>query len=222
MNIYEKQQAARIALQKSPIKKTGRNNFAGYDYYELDDFLPTIDVIMEKLKMTTVIYFVEGMGMMDIVNCEKPEEFIRYSCPMTNVEIKGANSIQNLGAAQTYIRRYLLQNAFNISEGDAVERVPVDAIAPPELKPAKTIKNEAKTEAAPPPDVNEPMVISPEQQKKLIETSKKFGWSAMMSKKLLRDEGFSSSATITTDKIDKILTKLQDMSIWDKYSEKEG
>ena len=45
MNIYEKLQKARVDLQSKGIKKSGKNTFAKYDYYELADFMPAVNSI---------------------------------------------------------------------------------------------------------------------------------------------------------------------------------
>ena len=42
MNIYEKLNKAKLALQSGGLKKSGRNDFAKYEYFELSDFIPTI------------------------------------------------------------------------------------------------------------------------------------------------------------------------------------
>ena len=39
-NLNESIIKIRVDLQKSKIKKSGKNKFAGFDYYELSDFLP--------------------------------------------------------------------------------------------------------------------------------------------------------------------------------------
>jgi hypothetical protein len=42
MSAHEKLMQARILLQQAEMKKTGHNKFAGYYYFELGDFLPTV------------------------------------------------------------------------------------------------------------------------------------------------------------------------------------
>ena len=42
MNIYEKIQLVKEEILESNLKKSGENKFAGFKYYELADFLPTI------------------------------------------------------------------------------------------------------------------------------------------------------------------------------------
>ena len=49
--IQEKLQQARIELQKQKLKKSGKNNYSGFTYYELADFLPQVNTIFNDLKV---------------------------------------------------------------------------------------------------------------------------------------------------------------------------
>ena len=49
MTVHSKLMTARMTLQNTPLKKTGHNKFAGYHYFELGDFLPTIQEIFAGL-----------------------------------------------------------------------------------------------------------------------------------------------------------------------------
>lgn len=120
MNIYEKLQNMRVELQGMNIKKSGNNKFAGYNYYELGDFLPAINSLMFKNKVTSIVSFGER-ATLTLVNCEKPEETIVFESPMEAATLKGALPIQNLGAVETYSRRYLYMAAFEIVESDAID-----------------------------------------------------------------------------------------------------
>lgn len=122
MNIYEKLQSMRVELQSMNIKKSGSNKFAGYSYYELGDFLPAINSLMFKNKVTSIVSFGER-ATLTLVNCEKPEETIMFESPMEAATLKGAHPIQNLGAVETYSRRYLYMAAFEIVESDALDAV---------------------------------------------------------------------------------------------------
>ena len=42
MNIYEKINAVKTELLKANLKKSWKNKFAWYEYFELSDFLPFI------------------------------------------------------------------------------------------------------------------------------------------------------------------------------------
>lgn len=121
MNIYEKLQTARVGLQKLNLKKTGKNKFSGYSYYELGDFLPAINQLMLDNKFTGVVNFCGDVARLTLVNCEKPEETIVFESPMKEATLKGAHPIQNLGAVETYSRRYLYMAAFEIVESDAID-----------------------------------------------------------------------------------------------------
>ena len=123
MNIYEKLAQARVDLQKRNLQKSGHNKFAGYDYFELRDFLPAINEIMAEHKLLGICRFDEKEATLEIIDAEDPKEGgkIRFRSPMSTAELKGCHPVQNLGAVQTYLRRYLYTAAFEIVEGDALD-----------------------------------------------------------------------------------------------------
>ena len=118
MNIYEKVQKAKEMILVANIKKSGRNNFANYTYYELADLLPHIISICNELKLFTKVDFTSEYATLEIINIEEPSEKIEYKSPMKDLQLKGANAIQALGGAETYQRRYLYMSAFDIIEND--------------------------------------------------------------------------------------------------------
>ena len=122
MNLYEKINKAKLVLQSGGLKKSGRNEFAKYEYFELADFLPVIIRLEEELKFTCVISFTAETATLEIVDSEKPEDRQQYTSPMSSAALKGMHDVQNLGAVQTYIKRYLYTNAFEIVECDAVDK----------------------------------------------------------------------------------------------------
>ena len=109
MNIYEKVLNITDEIQKANIKKSGRNSYTNFKYFELTDLTPIINI-----------------AKMYIINAENPEEQIEYTSPMGSVNLKGAHEIQNIGAVQTYLRRYLFLTAFNIAEHDELDYVQGD------------------------------------------------------------------------------------------------
>ena len=118
MNIYEKMQKAKVELQKKDLKKTGENKFSNYKYYELGDFMPAINEICLELKLFTHVNFNKENAILTIINTEKTDEQLEYISEMVKTTLKGCNEIQALGGVQTYQRRYLYMNAFEISEND--------------------------------------------------------------------------------------------------------
>ena len=132
-NIYSKMQKARCEFQEKPLKKSGHNKFAGYHYFELGDFLPTINSLLEKYNLCSNISFDNDMATLTIVNAENTDEKLVFTSPMSNANLKGCHDVQNLGAVQTYLRRYLWVNAFEIVESDGL-----DATTGKDDKPSKT------------------------------------------------------------------------------------
>lgn len=127
MNIYQKIQAVKKELSERELKKSGENKFSGFKYYELGDFLPSIIELCAKYGLFTQITFTEDKGILNIVDCNaeviqegSPNEYriVQYESPLKELELKGANAIQALGGAETYLRRYLYMNAFDIVEAD--------------------------------------------------------------------------------------------------------
>ena len=118
MNIYEKLQRARVKLQELDVKKSGFNEYAKYNYFTLGDMLPHINKIMDELKICSVISYGNEIATLTMVNSEKPEEVIVFTSPMSTINLKGNHDVQNLGAIQSYLRRYFYWTVFEIVESD--------------------------------------------------------------------------------------------------------
>lgn len=124
MNIFEKLQKCRVELQKTNLKKSGKNTFSKYDYFELSDFLPRINELMLENKLTGIFSYTDESASLTIYDTEKLEDFIVFSTPIEKAQLKGCHGIQNIGATQTYARRYLYIMAFEIAEHDAIDTTP--------------------------------------------------------------------------------------------------
>lgn len=134
MSVYKKLQQARIKLQNTKLAKSGKNKFAGYEYFELSDFLPTIQNICTEVGLCGVVSFTPDMAYLNLYETDG-EGCIVFSSPMSTAALKGCHEVQNLGAVQTYLRRYLWTAAFEICEHDAVdatvaEDAPKTVVAP--------------------------------------------------------------------------------------------
>ena len=152
MSVYKKLQDARIKLQNTALKKSGHNKFAGYYYFELGDFLPHIQNICADMGLCGVVSFNHEMAFLQIIDTEDGTS-IMFTSPMSSAALKGCHDVQNLGAVQTYLRRYLWVNAFEIVEHDALDAtLGSDAPKKPNAVAAKpfaaTVK--APTQAAAP------------------------------------------------------------------------
>jgi hypothetical protein len=120
MSVYKKLQDARIQLQNTKLSKSGKNKFAGYEYFELGDFLPAIQTICQKVGLCGVVSFNTDMAYLTIYDTDGGD-FATFTSPMSSAALKGCHDVQNLGAVQTYLRRYLWTNAFEIVEHDALD-----------------------------------------------------------------------------------------------------
>jgi len=120
MGVHKKLMDARILLQQAPLKKSGHNKFAGYSYFELGDFLPTINQIFARVGLCGVVSFDKELATLTITDTEDNTE-IKLTSPMAEANLKGCHPIQNLGAVETYTRRYLWVSAMEIVEHDALD-----------------------------------------------------------------------------------------------------
>jgi hypothetical protein len=123
MNIYQKIQAVKSGILKANLKKSWKNAFAKFDYYELSDIMPTIIELCNQWWLYTHITFSNEVATLTILNCEKPEETVQFQSPMRELELKGCNAIQSLWWIESYQRRYLYLMAFDISESDMFDAV---------------------------------------------------------------------------------------------------
>jgi hypothetical protein len=121
MNVYQKLNEARDKFHQSELKKTGKNSFAGYSYFELGDFVVPALRIFKEVGLTSIITFGREEAQMLIVNTDKPDEVITISTPMSEASLKGCHPVQNLGAVETYLRRYLWVAAMEIVEHDPLD-----------------------------------------------------------------------------------------------------
>jgi hypothetical protein len=120
MSVHRKINEARIALQGEKLNKSGYNKFAGYTYFELGDFLPTVNRIFNNIGLCGVISFGEELATLTITDVDD-NSFVTITSPMKEANLKGCHAIQNLGAVETYTRRYLWVTALEIVEHDVLD-----------------------------------------------------------------------------------------------------
>lgn len=145
MSVYKKLQEARILLQNTKLSKSGKNKFAGYEYFELGDFLPQIQQICNKVGLCGLVSFTATDAYL-VIHETEGDGFVTFTSPMSSASLKGCHDVQNLGAVQTYLRRYLWTNAFEIVEHDALDATTgaVEPAKKPEPKPVPLPTGEAK------------------------------------------------------------------------------
>lgn len=143
LNIYQKIQKVKKEISNKKLKKTGENKYSGFKYYELTDFVPTLIELCDTYQLFTMFELVSDKAILTIINSENLEEKIDYTMPTADLELKGANKIQSIGGVQTYLRRYLYMNAFDIVESDTLDRgnVEIEFTIEEEKDPQKIEEN---------------------------------------------------------------------------------
>lgn len=183
MKVYSSLQKCRVELQKKNLKKSGHNKFAGYTYYELADVLPTINQLMLENNLCSFVNFNNEIATLTIVSIED-NSTITFTSPMSSASLKGCHDVQNLGAVQTYIRRYLYTNAFEIVESDALD------------------STQGRDE--------EPRKLSDKQINRLLAIAKKKGFDiAAVKKKAIASYKKSNLEDLTKNEYDEIVNVLE-------------
>lgn len=124
----------RVKLQNAKLKKSGKNKFAEFDYFELADFLPKLNELMLEEKINDRFYIKDNYAVLEL---QKGGETNTYTMPFVlfdtpvNIktdpktgevrEVKSMQDIQYLGALNTYYKRYLYLNAFGITDGEVID-----------------------------------------------------------------------------------------------------
>jgi len=128
MSIYTKLNEARFQLQNSGMVKQGKNQ--NFSYFELKDFLPKINEINRSVGLCVVCSFDKELATLTIFDTESDQTIV-FTSPMAGAKLPNGQAIQNLGATETYERRYLYLTAYEIVEHDKI-----DAMTPAEHKKA--------------------------------------------------------------------------------------
>lgn len=177
-NIYGKIQKARTMFYSKGVKKSGKNSYSGYDYFELADFVPQCTSICNEVGLCPVVTFEEGYAVMTVYDTESDQQ-MKITSPLADATLKGCHPIQNLGAVETYSRRYLWMLFMDIVEADPLEAV---TGKPDGDKPA----TKAKEPARKPANANNEKVVTPAEPVPVASIwgtiCKSFGWVRNMDK----------------------------------------
>lgn len=147
--IFWKLSAARIMLQEQPLTKSGANKFAGYKYFELGDFLPAIQRIFNEVGLVDVISFTADTATLTLYDSDNGQSIV-FTSPMGSANLKGCHEVQNIGAVETYQRRYLYVTALAIVEADSLDAVTGNK----DVEPPKKAEKKPEPKDDPSFDVN--------------------------------------------------------------------
>jgi hypothetical protein len=122
MTVFKKLQTARYELSQANVKKSGHNTYGNWKYYQLDDFIPAINKIFDKVGLCGVVTFGE-MAMLTIYDTDDGSS-IQFFSPIVYAENNKGQPIQVLGSTHTYLRRYLWLLALELVEFDLIDSLP--------------------------------------------------------------------------------------------------
>lgn len=130
LNIYQKLAEARLRFLSTPIKKSGKNTYAEYKYFELEDIVPVATQIFSDLGLVFLVSFSpvgeEKCASGTLIDADSDDKIV-FTSPMIDLKTNdgkypnGMNSIQALGGAQTYMRRYLYYLVLDVVEADPID-----------------------------------------------------------------------------------------------------
>ena len=145
MSVHKKLMQARVKLQSVEMKKSGKNSFQGYSYFELGDFIPHIQTIFHEVGLCGVVSFNTEYAQLCITDVNDGTVIVITS-PMAEANLKGAQPIQLMGSIQTYQRRYLWMAAMELTEHDSIDSAPpVEAVKEqPKPSPVQELKAPTK------------------------------------------------------------------------------
>ena len=123
MNLYQKVAKIKGEMSSMKFSKTGRNSFTKFNYFQLDDFEPTLEKLCSQYGVVTYFMFALDAARMVVVDADDPNQKIEVDSPVDVSFGKTSSKMQDIGAMQTYARRYLFMSFFGITESDFLDEV---------------------------------------------------------------------------------------------------
>ena len=134
-NIFKKLARARKMVLGKVSTKSGFNKYAGFRYFELNDFIPQMIEIFDEVGLIGIEGHEDATIAPDTGIVLKPEYYtlkiyntdnmsdkpIIFTKKYADATTKGQLPIQAVGSESTYMRRYLWLDALEIVENDATD-----------------------------------------------------------------------------------------------------
>lgn len=120
--LLEKLREARTAIRNTNIKKKGRNEYSGYDYFTPEQVGLLVSNVCEELGMLP-LYNLEAdeFGLkqtMLLINMDDTSDMLSFELRTKHGEIKATNETQQMGGTDTYSERYLKMKVFQIEDNN--------------------------------------------------------------------------------------------------------
>jgi hypothetical protein len=120
MNALKKLQKARFELTQKTLKKSGKNTFSKYSYFELSDFLPTVHQMFHESGLCAVFTIDAEKAGLTVFDTDG-DTSVLFETPTIMASNPKGQAIQDLGSTHTYLRRYLWIMALELTDSDHVD-----------------------------------------------------------------------------------------------------
>lgn len=119
----QKIEEAKSIIRNTEVKKAGRNDYSGYDYFTPEQIEQLVSDATGELKLFIKFDLQRDelgiSGKLTAINLEDEEDIIFFVMASAIPEITATNIAQQLGGAMTYTKRYMLMNTFDITDNNA-------------------------------------------------------------------------------------------------------
>lgn len=141
---------ARKMFKDCDVKKSGKNKFQGFSYFELGDFIPHCKEIECELMLCSTFHLKNKKGILKVKDCEPISDEIQGTHTFFIKERpdgkEGGNfnqQVQGIGKISTYIKRYCYLDYLNIVEPDTIDSEDnTEKKTKPKTSPKKTLKKQ--------------------------------------------------------------------------------
>ena len=212
LNIYQRLALVREKFASAGITKSGKNVQLKSKYFELDDIVPIAMPLFHEQNLIPMVNFTKDDATMTILDMNDPQTTIVFTAPMREwLGNAAVTPVQALGATETYMRRYLYQQALDIVEADEMENRPTTVPAPapaPKAQPTpeqrEAVKNELTNADGNASDLQIKQLKNALTQLRSKDPSKE-EWIAQVA---IATQGFTK---MTKTECENILTKVSEM-----------
>lgn len=113
MSIGRKIAEIQHILMAKNLPKSGHSSYGNFDYHELEDILPLIQQECYKRDLILLFDFPGTQAILDVCNQDNLKDYVRFTIPLPAIEkMPRMNIMQSEGSYITFLKKYLLGNAF--------------------------------------------------------------------------------------------------------------
>ena len=173
MSASDKIEEAKNCFQK--IKKSGRNNYQKYDYFETKDIFPLVRKVCDKYNLKTNIKPMLDKPWFVLTITDKDDNSSEeFYVPYAQLGAGDAGKfMQDFGRCQTYAMRYLYIQAFEIAVPDEIDNKDQNKKIVPkpkkQPKPVKQVKKPIKKIEPTEEEPTEPDEVTNERVQEILD-----------------------------------------------------